>query len=72
AGVVGSTVLLSDVPYTVVGIAPEGFRGLSTVVRTDVWVPAMMVDVAYTWDVSLDGRRDPWLNLVGRLAAGVT
>lgn len=69
--IIGSTVRLSGVPYTVVGIAPPGFRGLSTVVKTDVWVPAMMVDKAYTWDVNLDGRRDPWLNLVGRLGPGV-
>lgn len=69
--IIGSTVRLSGVPYTVVGIAPPGFRGLSTVVKTDVWVPAMMVDKAYTWNVNLDGRRDPWLNLVGRLKPGV-
>lgn len=69
--VIGSMVLLSDVPYTVVGVAPREFRGLSTVLRTDVWVPAMMVDLAYTWDINLEGRIDPWLNLVGRLRPGV-
>ncbi|MEJ2215502.1 MAG: ABC transporter permease [Gemmatimonadota bacterium] len=69
---IDSTISLSGVPYTVVGIAPPGFRGLSTIVRTDVWVPAMMVGKAYTWHVNLDGRRDPWLNLVGRLEPGAT
>ncbi len=70
--VVGSTLYLSDVPYTVVGVAPEGFAGLSALIQPAVWVPSMMVGAAYPWEVNLQGRIDPWLNLVGRLRPGVT
>jgi len=71
-GIVGQSVLLNDFPFTVVGIAPEGFRGPMAVLTTDVWVPTMMVGEAFPYSVNMDGRIDPWLNLIGRLRPGVT
>ena len=72
AEVLGQTVFINDRPFTVVGIAPEGFTGLSTIMAPDVWVPTMMVDQAFPYPVNLDGRGDPWLTLVGRLDPGVS
>jgi predicted permease len=72
AEILGQTVFVNDRPYTVVGIAPEGFTGLSTIMAPDVWVPTMMVNQAFPYHVKLDGRGDPWLTLVGRLEPGVS
>jgi predicted permease len=69
--ITGKTVLINDHPFTVVGVAPQGFTGTSVVLAPDVWVPLMMVDQAFSYAVNLDGRRDPWLFLVGRLKPGV-
>ena len=71
-GIVGQSVLLNDYPFTVVGVAPEGFKGPMAVLATDIWVPTMMVGKAFPYSVNLAGRVDPWLSLVGRLEPGVT
>jgi predicted permease len=70
--ILGQTVFVNDRPFTVVGIAPEGFTGLMTIMAPDVWVPTMMVGQAFPYPVKLDGRGDPWLTLVGRLDSGVS
>lgn len=41
-GVVGRTVYLNGLPFTVVGVAREGFLGM-TVVAPDLWIPAAMI-----------------------------
>ena len=40
--IVGTTLQLNGRPFTVVGVAPEGFHG-TTVLMGDVWVPINMV-----------------------------
>jgi putative ABC transport system permease protein len=66
---VGKAITLNDRPYTVVGVMPEGFRGLSF--DTDVWIPMMMISA--TDPVSqLERRGTRWLGAVARLKPGVT
>ena len=36
---VGSTLQINGQPYTVIGIAPEGFSGASALIAPDIWVP---------------------------------
>ena len=77
---VGSTIMLNGFPFTVVGIAPEGFSGVSPVeTRPDAWVPIAMYgplrhvpgdDTA--WWTRHPDFRDRWLDVVGRVADGVT
>ena len=43
-GIIGQMVHLNGQPFTVVGVAREGFRGTS-VLAPDVWVPTAMVPV---------------------------
>jgi predicted permease len=38
-GVIGSTIQVTGKPYTVIGVAPEGFRGLQKDSRPVLWVP---------------------------------
>ncbi len=68
--VIGKTILLRDVPYTIVGVAPEGFTG-PQLARVDVWVPvslhvSMNVDNwTRTWNAQ-------WLSVVTRLKPDIT
>jgi len=42
ADLVGSTLQVNGQPYTVIGIAPDGFSGASALVAPDIWVPLGM------------------------------
>jgi predicted permease len=70
-GVIGRTVFVNSRPFTVVGVAPEGFTSLCTVAAPDVWVPVAMIGQVLPYPINLEGRFDPWLNVVGRLRPGV-
>src|SRR5205807_8165392 len=39
---VGSTLQVNGQPYTVIGIAPDGFSGASSLVAPDIWLPLGM------------------------------
>ncbi|MGH7445074.1 MAG: ADOP family duplicated permease [Longimicrobiales bacterium] len=67
--VLGTTLVVNDIPYTIVGVAPRGFTGpqLETVA---LWVPIsthppVTTDWTTAWGVQ-------WLQVVGRLKPGVT
>jgi predicted permease len=70
--ILGETVHVNGYPFTVVGIAPEMFRGMSVLLATDVWVPLHMAERASPITPQFDGRIDPWLFLIGRLRPGLT
>jgi predicted permease len=42
--VIGRTVRINDVVFTIVGVAPKGFKGLNAVFGPDLWIPAMMAE----------------------------
>ena len=62
--IVGRTIKVNEVPSTVIGVMPEGFK---FPVNADLWVPlALLPDLA-------DAKRDVrYLEVFGRLAPGVT
>jgi putative ABC transport system permease protein len=68
---VGKTIQLSDGNYTVVGIMPESFRGISD--QAELWLPMMMASSAREADAGvLQKRRERWLSAVARLKPGVS
>ncbi len=70
--ILGSAVRINATTFTVVGIAPEGFRGiLGSQEAVDVWIPTAMLTMGYRY---CDGfaRDCRIINMVGRLAAGKT
>lgn len=70
--IVGRSVRVNDTAMTVIGVAPEGFRGLDTDRVPSLFVPmAMKRVVTPTWDL-LDSRRALWLTVFARLAPEVT
>lgn len=68
---VGSVVWLNGTPFTVVGVAPEGFEGVRPRIPSEVWIPTTMARVGYRW-CERASRDCTWLNLIGRLAPGRT
>ena len=71
-GIVNRQVTINGHPFTVIGVAPNGFTGAVIGVAFDLFVPVtMQAEVAPGPDL-LHARGVSWLDLVGRLAPGVT
>ena len=70
--VVNDTILINSHPFTIVGVAPPGFRSFVVGAAPDIFAPMMMKpQITPGWN-DLDERRSRWLNIVARLKAGVT
>ena len=71
--IVGTTLQLNGHPFTVVGVAAEGFHG-TTVLVNDVWVPMTMVGELSARRSSsiLSSRDSAWLLMGARLKPGVS
>lgn len=70
--VVGRTVLLNRLPFTVVGVAPEGFHGAQVGFRPDLWVPLAMQELVVPGGNWIDERGSRWLMGLARLRPGVS
>lgn len=82
-GVLGTTVIANRVPLTAVGVVPSPFQGSVRGDDADVWIPLSMYPAVRFGGVTrLFGRMEPaaifddadwhWMDLIGRLAPGVT
>jgi predicted permease len=69
--VVGQTILLNTLAFTVVGVAEAGFSGAGRK-APDVWLPLLMRDQLNVRDNLLSQRNSMWLNVMGRLRPGVS
>ncbi len=65
-GVIGTTLLLSDVPHRIVGVMPAGFRP-PFIPNADIWTPLQQDMNNFTC-----GRGCAGLRAVGRLADGIS
>jgi predicted permease len=69
---VGSEIVLDGHGFTVVGVAPEGFRGTAIGVPVELWVPMMThPQVMSTYSEWVDQRRVLVFDVFGRLNARV-
>jgi predicted permease len=66
---IGRTVSVSGHPFTVIGVAPEPFRGIYTGLQADAWVPLMMQPLLRPRSNLTNAS---WLWLFGRLRAGAS
>lgn len=65
--VIGRQLTINGEPFTIVGVGPAGFVGTTIMDAADLFVPLAMTERVRAWPVS---RRDHWLYLFARLAAG--
>ena len=67
--IVGRTIEINSLAYTVVGVAPEGFKGLDPVFGPDVWIPSAMIEAVATGKDrnALNDRAALRFHAVGRL-----
>ncbi|HEX4064657.1 MAG TPA: ABC transporter permease [Acidobacteriaceae bacterium] len=78
-GVLGTTLYVKGVPFTVAGIAAEGFEGVDPAQSTDFWIPLQnRIEFNILGNPPENGKLyqqdDTWwcLRLIGRLAPGVS
>ena len=70
---VGRTIRLNGLPFTIVGVAQQGFSGLSPGSQFDLWVPlATRPHLTPRWMPKDDGGGSWWLILVARTKPGVS
>jgi predicted permease len=70
--ILGKAIPLSGHPFTVVGVAPPGFRGLDLILDPEFWVPLGNVEQLASSVPGRSARGYHWLAVVGRLKPGVT
>ena len=70
--VTGRTIELNGHPYTIVGVASPGFRGLNQLSAADVFVPLSTYPTMYPTPARIMARNALVVALVGRLKPGVT
>lgn len=71
--IVGRGVLLNGRPFTVAGVAREGFQGFSAQARMNLWVPSGALPTLLGGNrMEIDGRDMPVWKLMGRLGNGVS
>jgi predicted permease len=76
--ILGQTIYLKGLPFTVIGVTAQGFYGVEPGASTDFWVPLQNRPELNAWgnpasNSTLYGTPTWWcLRLIGRLATGVT
>lgn len=67
---VGSLIQINTAPFTVIGVLPEGFRGVDRAVAADVWIPvAQLAAVSPRYVTTNRGYQSQ--HVVARLKSGV-
>ena len=72
ADIAGRTIEINGFAFTIIAVAPEGFKGLDPVFGPDVWIPSMMTAQVAAAEMRnwLSDRAAPAFNAVGRLLPG--
>ena len=72
--VMNQTVAVNGTPFTIVGVAADGFRGVNSLFGPDGWTPTMTYPCVLPLQFRdwMDERRALIFNLAGRLKPGMT
>ncbi|HKV23492.1 MAG TPA: ABC transporter permease [Candidatus Acidoferrum sp.] len=70
--IIGKTQRLNGVVHTIVGVAPEDFRGTFVGWAMQFWVPASMEEIFENGGYKLEDRGARWIESYARLKPGVT
>lgn len=68
ASVIGRTVKLNGLPFTIIGIAEQGFEGLAPGNQPDIWIPfSVRARLTQRWTPDQEDAGAWWIAIVGRL-----
>ncbi len=71
--VLGQPLIINGRPFTVVGVAADGFTGPELGQAADIWLPIAALPATNSAQAGwLDERGTLWLRVIGRLAPGTT
>ena len=70
--VIGRTLSVNRLPFTIIGVAPRGFFGPEVGRSADLMLPLATEALIRGKESSLDGRQSWWLNIMLRLQPGQT
>jgi len=69
--VLNDALIVNGTSLTIVGVAPDGFKGTATMERPQVFVPLAMAERVRPGWKGIDRRNDHWLYVFGRLKPGL-
>lgn len=73
SGIIGRSLVLDKVPFTVVGVMPKSFLGFDPSTRPQIWIPLVTESrVDAPFDMIDGGSAIWWLNVGARLRPGVS
>ena len=72
--VIGRSIFLNNIAFTIVGVAEARFTALTPGKSQDMWIPATMAPrvTPADWAIKLDNDHNIWLLAVARLKPGVS
>ena len=70
-GVIGEHITINAREFTVIGVAPQGFEGVTSGWIDELWIPTMMLHTGYRWCDALQ-RTCPITSVMARLAPGAS
>ena len=70
--VIGATIAINQVPFTVIGVEPSGFSGTEVGRPYDVSIPVQASPALNEGKPPLRGPFTTWLYVLGRMKPGVT
>jgi len=71
-GIIGQTISLNGYPFSVIGVASQGFHGVQVGVAPDVRVPVMMNSQVRPGGSPVESRGNMFLGVMARLRDGVS
>lgn len=70
---IGSSLRINGTPFTIIGVAPEGFHGTRSGLDYEIWMPLTMAgQLTHTGTWMLNDRNARFYMMFARLAPGVT
>ncbi|MGH9940666.1 MAG: ADOP family duplicated permease, partial [Blastocatellia bacterium] len=70
--IVGKTINLNGYPFTIIGVAAQGFNGVAVSIVPDVRIPIMMNGQVMPGAPPVEARGASWLGVIARLNPGVS
>lgn len=71
-GIVGQTISINGSPFTVIGVAEQGFHSAVVGDTPGIFAPMMMKGEVMPGENDLENPRSRWLNIIGRLKPGLS